>query len=129
MRLLLVDDDTSLLAEMSRILSRHGHSVDCVDNAEDAVAVVKTNRYDFVLVDYRMPKHDGIWFLQNARLPRHTTTLLVTSLTDGAVIRQMFGAGISGYVTKPFDENELLMHLEFHSKNHRTDGKEAEVAQ
>jgi len=118
MKILVIDDDTRLLAEMERILTRHGYSVNCADNADDAVSMVGANSYDFILVDYRMPNHDGIWFLKNASLPKHAKALLVTSCVDRHVIAQMFNAGISGYVVKPFDESELLRHLEFHSNNH-----------
>ncbi|MDD4869040.1 MAG: response regulator [Kiritimatiellae bacterium] len=119
MEILVIDDDTRLLEEVRRILTSNGHLTDCVDNADDAVTILGSNLYDFVLVDYRMPKHDGLWFMRNAPLPRHTKTLLVTSYVDRNVIKQMFNAGISGYVVKPFDENELLRHMEFHSNNHK----------
>ena len=120
MKVLVIDDDTRLLTEVSRILTGSGHSADCVDNADDAVAMVEAGRYDFVLVDYRMPKHDGAWFMSHAKIPRRTKVLLVTSYIDRNVVSQMFHAGISGYVMKPFDGKELLMHLEFHSNNQRS---------
>ena len=120
MRILVVDDDVRLLEEVKGILVRNGHSVDCADNADKAVSMVKSDCYDFVLVDYRMPEHDGVWFMKNAALPRVTKVLLVTSYLDRGIIRQMFSAGICGYVTKPFDEGELLKHLEFHSVTRRT---------
>ncbi len=115
MKILVIDDDTRLLAAVGEILTRNGHSADCVDNAAAALLKLKSARYDFVLVDYRMPKHDGMWFMKNAALPRHTKALLVTSFIDNGVIRQMSAAGISGYIAKPFDEEELLRHLRFHS--------------
>lgn len=119
MRVLAVDDDEALLAEVKRILINEGHSVECANNADTALDIVKAGHYDFVLVDYRMPRHDGMWFLENARLPRSTRVLLVSSFADGTLIRQMFEVGISGYLTKPFDEGELLMHLRFHTGDHR----------
>lgn len=115
MKILVIDDDKRLLAEVARMLAGNGHSADCVDNADDALAMVKANHYDFVLVDYRMPEHDGIWFLKNARLPRSTKALVVTSFVESGTIRKMFNAGVTGYVTKPFDEEELIRHLDFHS--------------
>jgi DNA-binding response OmpR family regulator len=118
MKILVVDDDRRLLEEINKILSRNGHSADCIDNADRAVEMAGLNRYDFVLVDYRMPEHDGFWFMKNVSLPRNTKTLLVTSYIDKTVVKQMFNAGISGYVMKPFDEEELLRHIEFHSNNH-----------
>ncbi|OGV60336.1 MAG: hypothetical protein A2283_00415 [Lentisphaerae bacterium RIFOXYA12_FULL_48_11] len=117
MRILVIDDNAKLLAELGHILTRNGHSADCIDNAAAAVVMLGSSCYDFILVDYRMPEHDGLWFIKNASIPRHTKTLLVTSYVDRNVIKQMFNAGISGYVVKPFDEKELLMHLEFHSGN------------
>ena len=119
MRILVVDDDRRLLEQIHAMLTRNGHSVDCADNAARAVVMVGSTPYDFVLIDYRMPEHDGFWFMKNVSLPRKTKTLLVTSYVDRNVIKQMFNAGISGYVVKPFDESELLRHLEFHSSNQK----------
>ena len=118
MKILVIDDDTRLLSEIGIILKRNGYTVDCIDNADDAISILESNSYDFVLVDYRMPEHDGLWFLQNASLPKHTKSLLVTSYADRDMIRQMFREGISGYVMKPFDEDQLLTHLKFHSIQH-----------
>ena len=72
MRILVVDDDTKLLAEVRGILERHGHSVDVSDNAEAALLLVKDATYDFILVDYRMPDHDGLWFMGQVKLPKRT---------------------------------------------------------
>ena len=69
-----------------------------------------------MLVDYRMPIHDGIWFVKNVKLPRETKILLITSLVDKRVIRAMFSAGVRGYIIKPFDEEELMRNVSFHSK-------------
>ena len=118
MHLLVVDDDKRLLEEVASILTRNGHTVDCVDNAAQAVDMTEKGHYDFVLVDYRMPEHDGVWFMKSVKLPRSTKVLLVTSLVDRNVIRTMFSAGISGYIIKPFDEEELVKNLAFHSGPH-----------
>jgi CheY-like chemotaxis protein len=69
MRILAVDDDTMLLTAVRNMLRRNGHCADCCDNAETAVAMAKSHTYDVVLIDYRMPEHDGLWFLRNASLP------------------------------------------------------------
>lgn len=115
MKILVVDDDRRLLAAVEQMLVRHGYTVDCAGSADEGVAKVAEAAYDFVLVDYWMPRHDGMWFLRNAALPRTTKTLLVTSFTDCRVIQQMFNGGIVGYLIKPFDEDELIHHLDFHS--------------
>lgn len=116
MHVLVVDDDRNLLDEVAAILKRNGHSADCADTAAQGVGMVEKGHYDFVLVDYRMPEHDGLWFMKNVKLPRGTKALLVTSLVDRDVIRTMFAAGASGYIIKPFDEDELIRNLAFFSK-------------
>ena len=122
-KILVVDDDRRLLEEVAAILGRNGHTADCVDNAVQAQDMAEKGSYDFVLVDYRMPEHDGIWFMKSVKLPRGTRALLVTSLVDKDVIRAMFSGGVCGYIIKPFDEEELMRNLNFHSE--RRSGKSA----
>jgi len=118
MKILMLDDDQDLLNALRDMLARHSHSVDCCDNARDAVAMVGTGEYDFVFVDYKMPENDGIWFMKNARLPRRTKAVLMTGYVNREVINRMFALGACGYIIKPFDEEEILRHLAFYSGKH-----------
>lgn len=113
MKILVLDDEVSLLQSLKRMLEDQDHSVDCADNAKEAVAKVRDAQYDVILVDYKLPENDGIWFMQNADLPRETKVLLITAYVNRRVINQMFELGASGYLIKPFDEEELLRHLAF----------------
>jgi len=121
MKILILDDDPNVLEALRVTLSMHEHEVDCVDNAEDAVELTAKNTYDFVLVDYKMPDKDGVWFMENAKLPSETKALLMTAYLNRDVINKMFSVGVSGYLLKPFDEEELLRHLEFHSRDEAAD--------
>ena len=116
MRILILDDDWELLEITAKELARASHEVDCSDNARQAVQMVAQKNYDFVLVDYKMPDNDGIWFMKNAGLPRSTKTLLITAFVNRDIIKQMFALGASGYVIKPFDGEELLRHIDFYGK-------------
>ena len=116
MKILVLDDDRALLRTMDAILSRHGHEVTCVEDSEEAVTLVAGHDYDFVLVDYQMGGKSGVWFMENANLPPKTKALLVTGNVDKKVITNMFDLGASGYIIKPFGEEELLRHLQFHGK-------------
>lgn len=117
MNVLVVDDDRDFLETLARILTGHAYTVACTDCAKEAAAMVKDFAFDFVLVDYRLPENDGIWFMQNAELPRHTKVLLVTAYVNREVINKMFSLGAVGYLIKPFEENELVRHLEFYAKH------------
>ena len=113
MKILVLDDEVSLLESLKRMLEEYNHDVHCSDNAKDAVAKVEQNRYDVVLVDYKMPENDGLWFMRTAKLPRETKVLLITAYVNRRVINQMFELGASGYLIKPFNDEELLRHLSF----------------
>ncbi len=114
MRILIMDDDRSLLDALRHMLEQHHHEVHTVDNARDAVAKVAETDFDIVMADYRMPGEDGIWFMKNANLKRSTKVLLCTAYANREVIKQMFELGACGYLIKPFDEEEVLRNLEFH---------------
>lgn len=115
MRILILDDDWELLEITAKVLAKAEHEVDCSDNARQAVQMVTQKSYDFVLVDYKMPDNDGIWFMKNANLSRNTKTLLITAFVNRDIIKQMFALGASGYMIKPFDDEELLRHISFYS--------------
>jgi CheY-like chemotaxis protein len=118
MKILVLDDEKALLQSLRGILSSHGHAVTCADNAAEAVDLVKAAAFDVILVDYKMPGNDGIWFMQHAALPPTTRVILITAYVNRDVINRMFKLGAAAYLIKPFSEDELLRHLAFVSGTH-----------
>ncbi len=116
MKILILDDNKSLLDALKGMLVRHDNDVDCSDNAKQALKMAEAGNYDFVLVDYKMPENDGIWFMENVNLPQKTKALLITAYVDRDVINRMFDLGACGYLIKPFNGEELLRHLTYHCK-------------
>lgn len=115
MRMLVLDDCDSLRDTVADILRASNHDVDTAADAKTAVQLVGKIDYDFILVDYKMPVNDGIWFMKNAKLQRRTRVVLMTAFVNNAVISEMFKLGAVGYLIKPFDSRELLRHIDFHS--------------
>jgi DNA-binding response OmpR family regulator len=116
MNIMLLDDEKAILASLTNTLIGLGHEVQSVDNAKAAVELIETGEFDFALVDYMMPENNGIWFMQNANVPSTTKVLLMTAFVDRDVINEMFKLGARGYLIKPFAEEELKTHLDFHSQ-------------
>jgi len=121
MKVLIVDDDKSLLDALDQFLKSYGHEVVCAPCAEEGINA-KPEAFDFILLDYKMPNHDGAWFMQNAKVSRKTRVLLVTAFVNKDVIKRMFDLGVSGYLIKPFDAEDLLRHLEFFSGSSAENG-------
>jgi DNA-binding response OmpR family regulator len=114
-KILLLDDEQNILRFMEKMLDRLGHVVDCTSDAGKAVEMIETGNYDFALIDYMMPVHDGVWFLKTARVPNNTKVLLMTGHVDRDIIKEMLRLGARGYLIKPLEKEELLIHFAFYS--------------
>jgi CheY-like chemotaxis protein len=117
MKILVLDDEESILMTMEKMLGHLGHLVHCTRDPLQALSMVEANGYDFALVDYVMPEYNGAWFLRKAKVPRSTKVLLMTGYINREAINEMFKLGARGYLIKPVQKDELAMHLLFHSES------------
>ncbi|WP_321849484.1 response regulator [Burkholderia diffusa] len=112
MKLLLVEDNAELAHWIVNLLRGEDFAVDCVGDGERADTVLKTERYDAVLLDMRLPGISGKEVL--ARLRRRNDNVPVLMLTaHGSVDDKVdcFGAGADDYVVKPFESRELVARI------------------
>ena len=111
--LLLVDDDPDLLQLLSIRLKANGYQVTAVDSAQRALASIAASRPDLVLTDLRMTGMDGMALFQE--LQGACPGLPVIILTAHGSIPDAVTAvkrGVFGYLTKPYDADELLAQIE-----------------
>ena len=110
--LLLVDDDVLLRRSLGFNLERVGYKVHAVATAEDALAWLKINQPDLVLLDLTLPEMDGLEALRILR--REWPSLPVILLTARRrELDEILGLelGADDYVTKPFDIDVLVAHI------------------
>lgn len=108
-KILLVDDDPSLLQLLSVRLSAAGLEVNTAVNAEQAVALIPSYLPQLVITDLRMEEMDGLALFHH--LQHQYPTLPVIILTAHGTIKEAVAAthqGVFGFLTKPFDSKELL---------------------
>ena len=117
MKILVLDDHDGFRQEIIHILKKNGHVADGVETAEATIPLVESGEYDFVLTDYNMPVHDGLWFVEHVKKPSHTKFLMMTAQNNIYVVLEMMRAGGHGYIIKPFDEKSLLHHLDFYAND------------
>ena len=112
MRILLVEDDAVLGAEVRDQLASDGHSVDWVmrlDAARDAVA---SARHDLILLDLMLPDGRGIVFLKALRAAGNVTPVIILTALDQVSDRiEGLKAGADDYLVKPFDLDELSARI------------------
>ena len=111
-RLLVVEDETKLAANLKRGLVEAGFAVDVAPSAEAARASLSHNGYDLMLLDLRLPGQDGLEFLADLRAAGALLPVLILTARDSTDerVRGLDGGG-DDYLTKPFAFSELLARV------------------
>ncbi|MCK5607324.1 response regulator [Candidatus Pacearchaeota archaeon] len=113
MKILVVDDDEVLRNELSEWLNREGHDTRSADSGEKAVEMVKSQDFNMVLTDLKMPGLDGLNVLKKVKELRpsaHTVMITAYGAVDTAVEAMKIGA--DDYICKPFEDDQLHAILE-----------------
>jgi DNA-binding response OmpR family regulator len=113
MRVLVVEDEPTMLSALSDALTHERLAVDTALDGRDALSRVHIEQaYDLILLDLMMPRMDGLTFLRTIRSEAYVMPVLVLTardLTNDKV--NGLDAGADDYLTKPFDLNELLARV------------------
>ena len=112
MKLLFAEDDMDLSAAVKTLLERSGYLVDAVYDGEEAVEYAAAENYDGMVLDWMMPRLDGIQALKEMRAKGIMTPCMLLTARD-AVEDRVTGldAGADDYLPKPFDAGELLARV------------------
>ncbi|PWC87001.1 chemotaxis protein CheY [Azospirillum sp. TSH100] len=113
MRVLLVEDDSSVAKSIELMLNTEGFIVDSTDLGEDGLEIGKLYDYDIIILDLMLPDIDGYEVLRRLRAARVTTPILILSgLTEMDNKIKGLGFGADDYLTKPFDKRELIARIQ-----------------
>jgi DNA-binding response OmpR family regulator len=109
MRILVVEDDYKIGGFLEQGLREEGFEVDRADDGEEAVAKGGAGRYDLILLDYMLPKKNGLQVATELRASDiRTPILMLTARDPGEDAQASLAAGVSDFVGKPFRFNDLL---------------------
>ena len=109
-RILVIDDEQSILDSCESVLEADGYQCECARKADDALHRIKSQSYDIVLIDQSMPQVHGLDILADVRqrAPGTIAIMMTGHATTEASIRAM-KAGAWEYVPKPFTATQLLV--------------------
>jgi two-component system chemotaxis response regulator CheY len=111
LRILVVDDSTTIRNLVANCLKQSGHAVTACSDGAEALRCLNCGAFDLIITDFNMPVMDGIALIRQARTittARQTPILVLTtemSPDKKSLARQ---AGASGWLLKPFNPNLLL---------------------
>ena len=113
-RILLIDDEASILAIARVGLKRMGWLVLTAASGQEGIAKAETEQPDAIVLDVMMPEMDGMTTfkqIQNNPLVKNIPVIFLTAKVQKADRRRFYASGIQGYITKPFDPTTLASQI------------------
>lgn len=112
-KVLVVDDDQNFLKVISFNLTQQGLQVTVAHDGLQALELFKSEAFDLILSDVRMPQMDGLTLLDQIRqLHEDTPMIMITAHGDVEMAVQAMQAGATDFLTKPFDRMLLQKKIE-----------------
>jgi len=109
-KILVVDDEPGLRQTVSRILGAEGHTVGTAGEGEEALNKLSTDDVDLVLCDLRMPKMDGLEFIDRYTSGGgHALVIAMSAYGDSDTAIAAMQKGAYDYVQKPFRAEEVVL--------------------
>lgn len=113
MKILIVEDDRKVAGFLRQGLLEERFEVEVVHDGEEALNRARATAFDLILLDFMLPRRSGPEVAAELRREgRRTPILMLTARDDARDIQAAFGAGIDGYLAKPFRFDELLHRVE-----------------
>ena len=120
-KLLLLEDDALLAETIVDLLEDAEFEVTHVPNGQEVLEVTFLQKFDLYLLDINVPLIDGITLLKELRASHDTTpAIFLTSHKEKEMLKNGFLSGGDDYITKPFDNDELLLRINALTKRHNS---------
>ena len=108
MRIVVVDDEPTIVLMCQRVLEAQGHTVQGFTSVPAALAQLEAETADVLVVDYKMPELNGLEFIQRAWTIRpDLRVVMITAHGTREVIGRATQTGVRSVVLKPFTPSEL----------------------
>ena len=110
-KIILVDDDSNILASVSVALRAEGWLVETYNDSEQGLVALQRNSPDIAVLDIKMPKMDGMELLKRLRASNDVPVIFLTSKDDEIDEAIGLRMGADDYITKPFSQKLLIERI------------------
>jgi len=112
LNVLIIEDNAALAANIYDYLEACGHNPDAAPDGESGLGLLAINQYDVIVLDWMMPRMDGMTMLARLRALKSTTPVIVVTARDQLENKlQGFQTGADDYIVKPVALPELEIRL------------------
>ncbi len=109
MKILVVDDDAIVVKSCHRILEAEGFQVTSAPSADEALKTLGKYEFDLLLVDVKMPKHDGLYLMKEIKKNWPDIPIIVMSgYPTRETVADTLKLGATQFIPKPFRPDELI---------------------
>ena len=116
LRILLAEDNPANQKLVTYILKDRGHSIDVIDDGQQAIRMAQENRHDIILMDVQMPGMDGLEATKAIRAQeggqRRVPIIAMTAHAMKGDRERCLATGMDGYLSKPIDGHEMIALVE-----------------
>jgi DNA-binding response OmpR family regulator len=125
-KILVVDDDKSILRTFTRILEKSGYYIEVAETGKEAMEKAENRHFDLALVDIRLPDMDGTELLAKLKKQlQETVKIMITGFPSLETGVKALDEGADAYLVKPVKPQELLALLD---EKIKSKSEQAEIA-
>ena len=129
MKILVVDDENIVLESCQAILEVEGFEVMLVPSADKAIEEMKNDNFTLLLIDVKMPKHDGMYLMEKIKEQWPGIPIIVMSgYYTTETIKEAFEMGAAKFIAKPFEPDELVKTVRQIIKKEKGHGKKTSLS-
>ena len=111
-RILIIEDDKNARRLQEAVLKTYGYNTISACNGIEGLEILDKVKVDMIIVDAMMPGMDGFQFTEILRSTKNETPIImVTAMSDIINKKKGFISGVDDYMTKPIDEEELILRI------------------
>lgn len=112
-KILIVDDNMYIRFALTLLMSQSGYEALEVGEGEKVIAKVKTQQPDVIILDKKMPGYDGLDLLREIKkINTNIPVIMLTAYGDEKTRQEALETGVDVFMTKPFDNDELVSTVE-----------------
>jgi DNA-binding NtrC family response regulator len=127
--ILVVDDDQIVLESCTRILESEGFNVTLAESAKKAIKLLENEYFDLLIIDIKMPEHDGIYLLEQIKrkwpleIWPELPVIIMSGYPTPKTITEGLERGATCFIPKPFTPDELISSVRKVLKRSKKYGK------
>jgi DNA-binding response OmpR family regulator len=111
MKILIIEDELSIASFLKASLESQLYIVDIATDGEQGALLGRMGKYDLVIIDYLLPKRNGLEVVKELRLSKKMPIIMLTVEGDFECKEKAFNLGVDDFLTKPFLLEELNLRI------------------